>query len=195
MKHQALANLAALLRAAACGAFLTATAAANEAPVVTITGLADGATIQAGIPCKFTANASDRDGSIAKVQFSVGGVVIGEATRAPYEVTWSNPRAGSLVVSAQATDNQGAVSRWDYVLVSGQAHATEPQWTEGPRRGFQITLYGQQGTSYQAQYSEDMKTWKTFRTVEVAQEVGVVVTDTSVATNDARRYYRFLAMK
>lgn len=195
MKQQPLASVANLLRAAACGAFLFVTASANEVPVVSLTGPTDGAALQAGTYCKISANASDRDGSIAKVEFSVDGVVIGEATRAPYEVTWNNPRAGSRVVSVQATDNQGAVSRWDYAIVTSQACATDPQWTEGPRKGYQMTLYGQPGTSYQVQYSEDMRTWKTIRTVDMKQDAGVVITDTGAATNDTRRYYRFLAMK
>jgi len=195
MKAQTLARVANLLRATACGAFLTTISAANEVPVVKLTGPTDGAALQAGTFCKITANASDRDGSIAKVEFSVDGVVIGEATHVPYEVNWNNPRAGSRVVSAQATDNRGAVSRWDYVIVNSQARATDPQWTEGPRKGYQMTLYGQPGTSYQVQYSEDMKTWKTFRTVDVKQDDGIVITDTGAVTNDTRRYYRFLAMK
>ena len=195
MKPQALAKLANLLRAAACGVFLTTTVVANDAPVATLTGPCDGTSLPAGAPCKLTATATDKDGTIAKVVFCVGGEVIGEATRAPYEITWKNPGAGSQVVSVQATDNEGAVSRWDYAIVSGQARATDPQWTDGPRKGFQMTLYGQEGASYQAQYSDDMKTWKTFRTVSVSHETAVVITDTSVASNDSRRYYRFLAMK
>ncbi|MFD0894938.1 hypothetical protein KBB96_04015 [Luteolibacter ambystomatis] len=195
MKAQPLAHVASLLRAAACGSLLTTIAAANEVPVVALTGPTDGVALQAGTYCKITANASDRDGSIVKVEFSVDGVVIGEATRAPYEVTWNNPRAGSRVVSVQATDNEGAVSRWDYAIVSSQARATDPQWTEGPRKGYQMTLYGQPGTSYQVQYSEDMRTWKTIRTVDVKHDAGIVITDTSAASNDTRRYYRFLAMK
>ena len=54
------------------------------------------------------ANAADADGEIAKVEFSSGGKVIGEASAYPYTFNWRNLMAGSYTVQATATDNSGA---------------------------------------------------------------------------------------
>jgi hypothetical protein len=53
------------------------------------------------------ADASDTDGTIARVDFYRGNVLIGTATSAPYTVTWSNVGAGTYSLTARATDDKG----------------------------------------------------------------------------------------
>ncbi|RDY67215.1 chitinase [Lysobacter soli] len=89
----------------ACG-----TGGQNQAPTVTLTSPANGATYNAGSSIAVTANASDSDGTVASVEFFRGSVSLGVDTSAPYAVTWSNATAGSHSFTAKATDNQGATT-------------------------------------------------------------------------------------
>ncbi|MGY3795536.1 Ig-like domain-containing protein [Aquimarina sp. 433] len=80
----------------------------NKPPVVSVTSPTDGATFEAGDAVQISANASDPDGSIAKVQFYRGTTLLGEDTTAPYTYTWNNSTAGNYEITAKAYDNDGA---------------------------------------------------------------------------------------
>src|SRR5690606_19522268 len=54
-----------------------------------------------------SATASDSDGSIAKVDFMVNGVVFATDTTSPYTTTWTANEIGSVSIFARATDNLG----------------------------------------------------------------------------------------
>jgi hypothetical protein len=55
-------------------------------------------------------NASDADGTIAKVEFFRGTTRLGESTSAPFRYTWTGVAAGTYSLTAKATDNQGAAT-------------------------------------------------------------------------------------
>ncbi|WP_210503403.1 OmpL47-type beta-barrel domain-containing protein [Nocardioides xinjiangensis] len=77
-------------------------------PVVAITSPADGEKFDPGAAVTLTADASDADGSVAKVEFFAGDTKIGEDTTAPYTVTWTAPAAEGLYdLTAKATDDAG----------------------------------------------------------------------------------------
>jgi hypothetical protein len=57
-----------------------------------------------------SADASDADGSVAKVEFFANGTLIGSATASPYRVIWDAVAAGNYAVVARATDDRGATS-------------------------------------------------------------------------------------
>jgi uncharacterized repeat protein (TIGR01451 family) len=60
-----------------------------------------------------TANATDGDGSVSRVEFFAGGNRIGTGTASgtnQYSFTWSNVAIGSYVLKAIATDNRGATT-------------------------------------------------------------------------------------
>jgi len=82
----------------------------NLAPAVSLTSPANGAVLTAGVPLTLTASASDRDGAIAKVEFYLGGFVMGVSTAAPYTLTSPAPGAGTYTFTAKAYDNNGAVT-------------------------------------------------------------------------------------
>jgi len=88
----------------------TCSATANQPPSVALTAPANGASVSSGAAITVSANATDSDGSIAKVEFFRGGSSLGSDTSAPYAVTWSNASAGSYQLTAVATDNQGATT-------------------------------------------------------------------------------------
>lgn len=80
----------------------------NQPPTAAITAPTNGATFTAGANITLTANASDSDGTVAKVEFFRGATSLGSKTSAPWSVVWSNAPAGSYVLTAIATDNAGA---------------------------------------------------------------------------------------
>jgi hypothetical protein len=64
----------------------------------------------------FAAAATDRDGTIAKVEFRVDNEVVGESSDAPYTFDWT-PTPGLHDLTARATDNLGLVTESDFVTI------------------------------------------------------------------------------
>ena len=83
-------------------------AAANVPPTVSLTSPATGTSVQAPASVVVSADASDGDGSVVRVDFYAGTTLIGSDSTAPYSVTWSNVGAGSYALTAVAVDNAGA---------------------------------------------------------------------------------------
>jgi cellulose 1,4-beta-cellobiosidase len=79
----------------------------NQAPTVSVTGPAAGASYAAPATVNIAATAADADGSIAKVEFYNGSALLGTDTSAPYSFAWSGVAAGSYALSAKAYDNAG----------------------------------------------------------------------------------------
>jgi len=81
----------------------------NQAPSATLTSPANGASYLAPAEIPLAASASDKDGTVVRVDFYSGTTLIGTATTPPYTATWSNVPVGTYSVTAKATDNNGAV--------------------------------------------------------------------------------------
>jgi len=84
------------------------TGGANQPPSVTLTAPTNGASFTAGSNIAVSANASDSDGTVSRVEFFRGTASLGVDTSAPYAVTWANATTGSHAFKAVATDNNGA---------------------------------------------------------------------------------------
>lgn len=78
-------------------------------PTIEISKPAHGAYFANPANIALEATAADLDGTVAKVAYYSGTTLIGEATTAPYRVTWQNVPTGSYTVIAKATDNEGQV--------------------------------------------------------------------------------------
>jgi len=87
---------------------VTTLAPVNQAPTVTLTAPAANATFTAPTSILLQATASDPDGTIAKVEFFNGLTKLGEVSAAPYNYTWIATIPGTSILTARATDNQGA---------------------------------------------------------------------------------------
>jgi hypothetical protein len=79
----------------------------NYAPEISIDAPANDTTFSTEENITIMVSASDRNDSIAKVEFFQGETKLGEATSAPYSYTWENMSEGSYVISAKATDSRG----------------------------------------------------------------------------------------
>jgi hypothetical protein len=80
---------------------------ANQPPVIAISNPVTGSTFTAPATITITANASDTDGTISKVEFFNGATKLGEKTSNPWSFTWNNVPAGTYSLTAAASDNSG----------------------------------------------------------------------------------------
>jgi uncharacterized protein (DUF1800 family) len=80
----------------------------NQLPTATISSPTNGQSIAVATPTQLSATATDTDGTITKVEYFVDSIKVGEATTAPYIVTWIPQKEGSRSVIAVATDSSGA---------------------------------------------------------------------------------------
>lgn len=93
---------------------------ANLPPVVEIVRPLDGSVFLAPADIAIVANARDFDGRVRSVEFFVGDVSLGVVSNTPsvlptnapqFAIKWPDVRAGHYVLTAEATDNDGATSR------------------------------------------------------------------------------------
>jgi hypothetical protein len=86
----------------------------NSPPAVSLLTPYSGTTYSAGSNLTLSANASDTDGTISKVDFYAGATLIGTATipgaNGVYSFAWNNVPSGAHALTAKATDNAGAVT-------------------------------------------------------------------------------------
>ncbi|GAA4053582.1 hypothetical protein GCM10022409_45640 [Hymenobacter glaciei] len=90
----------------------------NPAPVVSITAPASNAAFSAPASISITANATDANGTVARVEFFQGSTKLGEDLTSPYAFTWTAVGAGTYSLTARATDNEGAVTNSAAVAVT-----------------------------------------------------------------------------
>jgi Domain of unknown function (DUF1929)/Bacterial Ig domain len=90
----------------------------NSPPTVQITQPANGASFPFKSDITITANASDSDGTVRKVEFFAGTAKLGEAATAPYSFVWHKSGPGTYPLTARATDNQGAATTSATVTVT-----------------------------------------------------------------------------
>jgi len=83
---------------------------ASAAPSVSITSPPTGSEFNAPATITISANASDADGSIGKVEFFLGTTKLGESLLPPYTFVWANPAEGTSSLTAKATDSTGATT-------------------------------------------------------------------------------------
>ena len=82
----------------------------NAPPTVSLTAPANNAFFNPGSTVALAATAADSDGTISKVEFLRGTTLIGTDTTSPYSFNWTNAATGAYVLTARATDSNGAVT-------------------------------------------------------------------------------------
>jgi sulfur relay (sulfurtransferase) DsrF/TusC family protein len=107
--------------AATVSAASAITVIANLPPVVKLTRPIEGATITQSDNYTLTATATDPDGKITKVEFYQGTTLLATDAASPYSWTWTNPAAGSYVLTAKAYDDNGVATTSAAATVSANA--------------------------------------------------------------------------
>lgn len=103
----------------------------NAAPAVTLTSPADGLSVTVPATITLSADASDANGSIARVDFYANGSVIASSSTAPYTATASVTTVGDLKINAVAVDNFGATTSSATVTVKAKAKVVLPIPADG----------------------------------------------------------------
>ncbi len=126
----------------------------NELPVVSITSPQNDATFTAGSTINITTDASDTDGTITRVEFYNGDVMLGEDMTAPYSYDWVNVSEGSYTITTKAFDNdngEGSSSVSITVNGDGTGSCTAPAYVPGQvYTGGDTVSY--QGNEYKAKW-------------------------------------------
>jgi hypothetical protein len=94
--------------------------------VVRVTSPAEGATFTAPANIVISADASEGNYSVSRVDFYQGATLIGSSTTAPYSVTWSDVRRGNFSLTAKAFDDRGTTTTSDAVSITVNATGNIP---------------------------------------------------------------------
>lgn len=121
--------------------YLPSTVSPN-APTVSLTSPANGATFANGSTINLAATAADSDGTITKVDFYQGATLLNSDTTAPYAFSWAGAAPGSYSLSAKATDDGGNVttSAAVNITVNAPANAAPSVGLTSPANGAVFTV-------------------------------------------------------
>ena len=84
--------------------------AANPPPTVSITSPTHNAIITTPNNLVINADAADANGTVTQVEFFNGTTSLGMDATSPYSVTLTTPSVGTYILTAKATDNEGAMT-------------------------------------------------------------------------------------
>jgi hypothetical protein len=160
--------------------------ALNNPPLVTLVGPTNGTVFTAPTNIVLSANASDLDGSISKVEFFQGTTKLGETNNAPYQFTWINAPAGLYSLTAKATDDSGAAT----ISLPAAITVTAPSVSATYSSGQVVISWATAAGSYTLEVTDSLSppvSWS------VAPETPVVngqQTTVTIAVGAGNKFYR-----
>jgi hypothetical protein len=116
----------------------TSTPPTNPPPVVHIVSPSDGAGFLTPVNIQLVAQASDPDGTVSSVEFFaatskdtnslgvVNNTLSGDPFHNLFSLIWTNPPPNDYVITAKATDNQGATTTSDSITIHVASTANLP---------------------------------------------------------------------
>jgi hypothetical protein len=116
---------------------ITTAPALNKKPSVSLTSPLNKASYYSPASVQLSANASDLDGTVKRVEFYNGSTIIATDTSSPYSFAWNNVGNGTYVITARAYDNAGADSisaGASITVASAPPHRTSSQPSASPVR-------------------------------------------------------------
>ncbi|MDB6040772.1 MAG: Coagulation factor 5/8 type domain protein [Verrucomicrobiales bacterium] len=115
----------------------------NTAPIVNLTAPAEGLQVTVPATVSITANASDADGAVSRVEFYANGALISPSTNAPYSATLSPTTTADITLTAVAFDNFGISTTSAPVHIKASATAPLPI----PADGLELWLRADKGVT------------------------------------------------
>jgi Bacterial Ig domain/Fibronectin type III domain len=172
---------------------ITFTLAINQSPSVTITSPVDGSSMVAPATVSITANATDSDGTVSRVEFYSGASKLGESTGSPYSQTVDVSNAGTYVFTARAFDNEGASTDSAAVTITltvppvvKESTITTVNYQQ--TGGVQLTIAGTPGQSQSVYVSNDLQTWALLS--NIVNLTGTQTVNDAAAASLNQRFYR-----
>jgi bacillolysin len=163
----------------------------NTAPGVTLTSPTANAAFIAPATVQVTANASDLNGTVTRVEFYSGGTLLFTDTTASYGMTWANLPAGVYTVYARAYDNQGASSITAPVRFTVNPPAPAGILNRVGAPGFELTLKVSQPGLYRLEASTNLLNWVSLGSFYCHTNLSFL---DSSATNLPQRFYRAVSI-
>ena len=162
----------------------------NATPAVWLSAPLSSATYLNGDVIALNANATDSDGTIARVEFWADGVKLGESTAAPYLWNWAGPRgSGAHSLWATAFDNGGASSTSVVVPVQAMPLALTP--TSITANGANVTATLRTtipaGRTYLIEWTTDFTAWTTLQS---GTSDGNAIQAADTTSGVTKRFYR-----
>lgn len=117
----------------------------NTYPVASITSPTNGTNFPTPQQITITANASDADGTVQKVDFFQNNIFIGSDATAPYSINWTIPATGNYTLYAVATDDLGATGNSNAVNITS---GTNFSFSKRINNGNDDVEEGENGTVY-----------------------------------------------
>jgi beta-glucanase (GH16 family) len=114
-------------------------------PEVSITSPATNSSFSPPATITINATATDANGTITKVDFYNGGILLGTDNTSPYSLIWSNVTLGNYTLTAKATDNDNNVSTSTPVAISVKPVACTGVAVSGD---YSYEVYTASGTVY-----------------------------------------------
>lgn len=84
--------------------------ALNRPPTVSLTSPNNGQVFNSPAAVTISANATDGDDSVARVEFYAGELLLASLPAPPYSHLWANPAPGTYLIRARALDQSGGVT-------------------------------------------------------------------------------------
>jgi hypothetical protein len=114
----------------------------NDPPAIRLLTPAASATFTAPATINIAVDATDSDGSVSSVEFFLNGTPIGIRHAAPWSLAWTDADAGTYTITAEATDNRGAVAMSPAVTVG----VVPPPSRTGTGAATEVVLYAKNAT-------------------------------------------------
>lgn len=160
--------------------------ALNNPPQITLIAPADGAVFTAPTNIVLSANASDPDGSISKVEFFQGATKLGETNNAPYQFTWSNVPAGFYSLTAKATDDSGATT----VSSAAAIRVTAPSIRASYSAGQIVVSWATAAGSYTLEVTDSLSPPISWMPAPETPVVNGQETTVTISAGSGNKYYR-----
>lgn len=158
------------------------------APSIEITSPTDGSSVNGPAALTVSAQATDPDGTLAKVEFYQGATKLSERSTAPFSASTSLLEPGEYSFSAVAVDRFGGRFPSAPVSVNVARLGVSGPPTVRADGTVEIKVTGARGTTNRIWYSSDLTNWTLLRTVE--NTTGTVVIQDPDATKVSRRFYK-----
>lgn len=148
-------------------------ASSNALPSVDLISPMDGQSFAPHANITVEAAASDRDGTIARVEFYEGSTKLGEDAAAPYSLSFPNAPAGRYRLIARAIDNLGGASDSSAITITVGEELSLPvrimSWRRDSSGVMELQFTAVANANYRLEASTDLKTWTTLETINASE--------------------------